>query len=65
MEHCPSCYNGQGPDEIIKRAKKDTDPEALAAYGGGDQWPLYVAFNKGEKASNGKDPLDTDRKIVR
>lgn len=58
MEHCPACYNGQGPDEIKKRAKEKTDPEALAAYGGGDQWPLYVSYSNGEKAPNGRCRLD-------
>lgn len=53
MEHCPACFNGQGPFEVIKRAKEETDPEILAEYGGGDQWPLYVSYNNGENAANG------------
>lgn len=54
IEHCPSCYNAQGPDEIKKRAIAETDPAALAAYGGGDQWPLIVSYNNGENAPNGE-----------
>eukprot|EP00903_Cladosiphon_okamuranus_P021001 g19293.t1 len=53
MEHCPSCYNAQGPDEIKKRAKELTDAKALAAYGGGDQWPLIISYYNGENAANG------------
>eukprot|EP00752_Nemacystus_decipiens_P008718 g7780.t1 len=53
MEHCPSCYNAQGPDEIKKRAIAETDPAALAEYGGGDQWPLIISYNNGENAPNG------------
>lgn len=54
MEHCPSCYNAQGPDEIKNRAIAETDPTALAEYGGGDQWPLIISFKNGENAPNGE-----------
>lgn len=53
-EHCPSCYNAQGPDEIKKRALEKTDPSFLGEYGvAPGEWPLITAWEKGELAPNG------------
>ncbi|CAM9688684.1 unnamed protein product, partial [Sphacelaria rigidula] len=38
---------------IRARAKKNTNPAVLADYGGGDEWPSYVAYEKDEVHPNG------------
>ena len=42
------------------RAKRETDPDVLAAYGGGDEFPLYY----GKFADNGN-YLETNEIAVR
>lgn len=42
-----------GQMAIKTRAKANTDPAVLAEYGNGDEWPLKLAFDKGEVHENG------------
>lgn len=53
----------KGPKYVKPRAIEKTDPTILAEYGDGE-WPLTLAYEKGEFAANGN-YMERDELAVR